>query len=232
MIHNKRSSQQIYEVLRNEIINQHFVSEQRLVEEELAKRFQVSRTPIRQALQHLAIEGFVEMIPYRGSFVKKLSPDELKDLFQVRMVLERFAAELFCSVSNGEVIEKLKNNLKEAKEAIVRNDIKTYSNLDEEFHQLIMLGCNNKEACSIAEQLNQKTYIFRARSFTLPNQMEKSLREHEEIIRCIEGKEVVAAGKAAEKHVKGVLDAFYEYLMLEKVFNNSIEAEQGGNKPC
>ncbi len=194
---------------------------EQLIEEELAKRFQVSRTPIRQALQRLTVEGFVEFIPYRGAFVKTLAPDELKDLFQVRMALERLAAQLCCTFLNDEIILKLKENLRKAKKALSANDITLYAELDEQFHHYMMTGCRNKEAQAIAEQLNQKTYIFRLRSFALPSQMEKSFREHEQIVAHIEKRDVETVGIIAEQHVKGVLDAFYEYLKLEEIFGQA-----------
>lgn len=217
-IEKKYNAKSIYNKLKEDIFKQHYIAGQRLIEEELASQFQVSRTPIRQALQHLAIDGFVEIKPYRGAFVKRLSPDELKDLFQVRIVLERLAAELFCNRPNDEVIKKLELNLLESEKAMIQKDLMTYASLDEEFHQLIMQGSNNKEVYTIAQQLNQKTYIFRLRSFTLEGQMEKSFTEHRQIIQCLLNNQSAEAGKAAEKHVKGVLNAFYNYLHLERVF--------------
>lgn len=209
---------QIYETLKKEIVERVLLPKQQLIEAELAKRFAVSRTPVRQALQQLAVEGFVEWIPYRGAFVKKLSPEELKELFQVRMALERLAAQLFCTLPNEELLDRLRENLQQAKSAVEKRDVILYAKLDEQFHDLIMDGSNNNEAKSIAKTLNQKTAIFRLRSFALPEQMETSLKEHQQIFHCLKEKDAKAASEMAEKHVKGVLEKFYEFLKWEEMF--------------
>ncbi|MFZ5688815.1 MAG: GntR family transcriptional regulator [Bacillota bacterium] len=207
----------IYDSLKNDILSQRFSPDQRLREEELAKRFHVSRTPIRQVLQQLASEGYVEFKPYRGAFVKRLSPENLRDLFQIRMALERLAAELFCESPKQGVLDYLKENVNQARQAMTNNDVNQYAMLDQEFHNGIVLGCENKELHAIVQELNQKTYLFRLHTLALPGQMERSCKEHQGILDCLVSKDSQKAGARASAHVKDSLERLSEFLKMEQV---------------
>lgn len=205
------SGKTVYTVLKEEIVNHHILPAQHLFEHQLAERFRVSRTPVRAALQQLASEGFVELIPRKGAVVKGLSVKELNDLFQIRAALERMAAENVCG--NQELVFKLEQLLAASKQARKINEVRAYTNLDEKFHHLITSSTGNAELTEIFERLNQKTYIFRLRALAMPDQMDISLKEHQEIVDKIAGNDPVKAGEKASEHVNRALKTLSVFLL-------------------
>ena len=214
MTDNTSSIQNIYQSLKKEILIQELKPRSRLRERELAEKYQVSRTPIRQALQQLATEGLVEFIPYKGAVIKDLTIEEFKDITQLRAVLEKLAVETCCETNNETVIESLKKIIEKQKIAIINQDIKEYSLLDQEFHSIIVRTSSNKELKNFIELLNQRSYLSRVRTLTLPGQMEKSIIEHQQILECIISKDKEAAGQKAIEHVN---EGLKNYINAHKV---------------
>lgn len=206
----------IYSTLKDEIVCHIIAPSQRLAELELAERFQVSRTPVRAALQILSAEGFVELIPKKGVVVKRLSIKDLEDLFGVRVALERFASEYFCEHFNEDVCAKLSAIVAESEQFMKKNDVRSYSKCDEQFHGLIIEATSNREMAEIVNRLNQKTYIFRFRSLAILGYMKTSYEEHRGLIEAFSAGDVELAGKKAASHVLGALTMLRKYLLLEK----------------
>ncbi|NEU32395.1 GntR family transcriptional regulator [bacterium LRH843] len=215
---------QLFEKIKVDIISQQLKPGQKLPERVLAEKYEVSRTPIRQALQQLSSLGLVEFIPNKGAFVKSITLEQYKDIFQVRMVLEGFATELCCeSEAKDDIVLKLENIMNQANEAVLENDYKIYSTLDQEFHQTIVNGSKNQELIAISDDLNQKAYVARLRSLALPGQVEKSFQDHFDIMECIRMGEAKKARERAEVHVYESINRYYEYTNIEKMLLQSIK---------
>lgn len=205
----------IYDTIKDEIVCHIIAPSQRLAELELAARFQVSRTPIRAALQILSVEGFVDLIPNKGAVVKRLSIKELEDLFGVRVAMEKFASEYFCEHVNQEIIARLSTIVAESEQFVKGNDVRSYSKYDEQFHGIIIEATNNQEMAEIVNRLNQKTYVFRFRSLAIPGIMMKSFQEHKGIVEAFNKQNSKLAGKRAALHVTGALDILRQYMLVE-----------------
>lgn len=214
---------QLYEKIKSDIMSQQLKPGQRLPERALAEKYEVSRTPIRQALQQLASLGLVEFIPYKGAFVKNITLEEYRDIFQVRMILEGFATELCCrSEARDDILLKLEKIMVQANEAVSENDFKVYSTLDEEFHQTIVNESNNQELIAISDDLNQKAFVARLRALALPGQIEKSFQDHFEIMECMRSGEAKKARERAETHVYESINRYYEYVNVDKMLLQSL----------
>lgn len=209
--------QTIYTQIKQEIINLDFKPGERLPERDLAEKYNVSRTPIRQILQKLSAEGLVEFVPYKGAFIKDLTIEEFKDITQLRMVLEKFAVELCCENMNENDLEQLEVIINKQKYAIRNRDVKEYSQLDQEFHYTIVKAAGNKELKTFMELLNQKSYLSRVRTLSLPDQMERSVAEHQEILINIKLKDKVTAGRKAAAHVE---EALQNYINVQNIIAN------------
>jgi DNA-binding GntR family transcriptional regulator len=209
--------QSIYTQIKQEIINLDFKPGERLPERELAERYNVSRTPIRQILQKLSAEGLVEFIPYKGAFIKDLTIEEFKDITQLRMVLEKFAVEKCCEQTDESVVKELEEIINKQKNAIGNQDVKEYSQLDQEFHFTIVKAAGNKELKNFVELLNQKSYLSRVRTLSLPDQMERSVEEHQEILIYIKLKDKDRAGSKAAAHVE---EALQNYINVHNIIAN------------
>ncbi|MFC0271767.1 GntR family transcriptional regulator [Metabacillus herbersteinensis] len=208
MTDDSSNMQSLYLKIKQQIINQDLKPGERLPERELAEKYNVSRTPIRQALQQLSIEGLVEFIPYKGAFIKDLTIEEFKDITQLRMVLEKLAVEICCDSSDESVVKDLEEIITKQKNAIINKDVKEYSLLDQEFHYSFVRTSENKELKKFIELLNQKSFLSRIRTLSLPGQMERSVEEHQEILNCILLKDKEGAGNKASAHVQDALQTY------------------------
>lgn len=194
-------SDKLYRSIKQDIIYQHLKPGSRLPERELAEKYNVSRTPIRQVLQKLAAEGLVEFIPYKGAFVKDMTIEEFKDVSELRMVLEKYAVERCCEAMDREMLSYIEEIITKQEAALENNDVREYSILDQDFHYSIVKAANNKELDYHFQILNQKSYLSRVRTLAIPGQMVKSLKEHKEIIEYIKLKDKRKAGEKASSHV-------------------------------
>ncbi len=194
----------VYESLRDDIIKQRLLPAQHLFEPDLALRFNVSRTPIRTALQRLASEGLVELIPHKGALVKALSIKEISNLFQIRAALEKMAVENVCG--NQDLADRLKCLMEQSQLAIEQNDVQNYTSLDEEFHCQIAEATGNEELVKLVKTLNLRVYIYRLRVLAIPGQLKVSLGEHQALTNLIAAGNVTRAGEAAAGHIDSVLN--------------------------
>ncbi|MCM3759216.1 GntR family transcriptional regulator [Alkalihalobacillus oceani] len=204
------SIQTLYAVIKQDIIDQDLKPGQRLPERELAERYNVSRTPIRQVLQQLSMEGLVEFIPYKGAFIKDLTIEDFREITQLRAVLEKLAVEICCESTDETVGEQLEYIIRNQQTAIDKKDVKEYIHLDQEFHHAIVKASTNKELERFIELLNQKSYLSRVRTLTLPGQMERSIEEHRDILTYILLNDKENAGKKAAAHVEEALQRYIE----------------------
>ncbi|GAB6172103.1 GntR family transcriptional regulator [Paradesulfitobacterium aromaticivorans] len=202
----------VYSILREDIIKQRLLPAQRLFEPELANRFEVSRTPVRSALQRLASEGLVEIIPRKGAVVKVLSKKEISDLFQIRAALEKMAVENVCG--NEDLVLELNNLIEQSAKIIERNDVPAYAYFDQEFHYKIAEETGNVELLELVKSLHQRVYMYRLRLLAIPGQMQSSLNQHKLITDFISAGQPQEAGKAAERHVDDTLNMLNDMFFL------------------
>lgn len=169
----------------------------------LAQEFQVSRTPIREALKQLENEGLVEIRPRVGTFVRQPSRREIVELFELKAGLEALAAGLFARRGDSAELEALRRNLAASTEAVRRGDGAHYAMLVHAFHDGLIRGADNRKLAEHFERLmNQLAYHRLVRkSVDQPGRLGDSLHEHERIVRAIEARDHVGAELAMRAHV-------------------------------
>lgn len=201
-----------------------------LSEVALANSFDISRTPIREALKQLATEGLVEIIPRVGTFVAKPSLREIVELFQVKEVLEGLSARLMAQRGEVAELEALRRNVSESEAAVHAGDTSGYAGLVNEFHELIAAGSDNsKLVASYRVLLDQLAYSRLVRtSLGRPGRLPRSLEEHREILMLIEAKDADGAEAAMRRHVAAsarvVLEALRAKEGLPQVEPDKLEA--------
>jgi DNA-binding GntR family transcriptional regulator len=176
----------------------------RLDEQALADRFEVSRTPVREALHQLAAAGLVEMRPRRPTIVRRLSAAELADSFEAMGEIEglcaRYAAE---RMTHAERLQ-LRAVLEQADSVVRRNDCLAYRDLDAEFHRLIHLGSHNASLARLAEQVRLQTAPYSTAPYTMPNytpQLSIPHAQHEAILSAILKRDSAAAHAHMLDHI-------------------------------
>ncbi|MDQ6600944.1 GntR family transcriptional regulator [Bacillus salipaludis] len=195
---------QVTNAIREAIVTGEYEPGQKLSETALSEHFQVSRTPIREALKQLEREGLVEIIPRVGTCVTKPTEQELKELFTLKEVLEGLAAGLFAEKGDAAEIKKVRQAVDDMEEALLTSDNKLYVNANSVFHDTILEGANNSKLSYMLNlMLNQipyNRYVF----ITIgdPARREKSLNEHKVILAAIENGDREKAEKAMREHVR------------------------------
>jgi DNA-binding GntR family transcriptional regulator len=194
----------VAERLREAIIRGDYAPGTALSEVALADAFRTSRTPIREALKQLQVEGLVEIRPRVGTFVTEPSRREVVELFEVKEVLEGLAARLLAQRGRVPETDQLEANLRESDKAVAAGDAARYAELVHEFHDLIVRGADNgKLAAHYRTLMNQLAYHrLVLTSLGRPGRPDASANEHHMIFERIVAKDAYGAEAAMRNHVR------------------------------
>lgn len=195
--------------LRRLIINGDYPPGAHLVEDRLARELGVSRNPVREALRVLQAEGFIDMIPRRGAIVATLSDEEVRDIFDVRMALERLAAQLAARRAEPEDVEQMRRILETAQAALAKDDASTLTDLNAEFHELVLVISGNGYLRDVMLQLRGRMKWIFSRTAASPRG-QHSLDEHVLLADAIERGEEDAAAELALRHVQAAADSYWQ----------------------
>jgi len=210
-------SKKVYRILKSRIIKGDLKPGKKILEINIAEQLGVSRTPVREALRELSAEGFVKMEPNLGMIVIGFSLEELKEVLQTRRVLEGFAASVAAEKITQEETKKLEKITKKMSICISKNDVVAYSELNAEFHNLILHVCGNKRLMKICNNLSSSDHRFRIRSLRdNPERLKYSLQEHQEIMEALNRRNSKQADKLSQKHINNVLKNILENESKEK----------------
>lgn len=200
--------------LKEEIFSGRIAPGARLDEQELARRFNISRTPVREALRHLASAGVVESRRHHGTVVKEHSISELIEMFQVIAELEGLCARL----AARRMTAKEQQALREAHEACARladkGEQEAFYDTNRLFHELIYAGSHNgflrQQTLQVAERVN----AYRRYITYQPGRMEVSVREHQAVIDAIESGDGEAAHREMRAHVNVLGEAATDFIAM------------------
>ncbi len=179
----------IYEILMKKISGGEYQDGDRVVISQISKENGVSDIPVREAIRRLESEGYITVTPNQGAVVRCFSKERLSEIFQIKAVLEGYAARLSVDYITPADIEELKLRNNELRLALKRNDMKAYSRLNVEFHLRIYRDLPQRELYGMIQDLWKKYSITKTVFSVAPTRMEKSIDEHEEILRLIEEKD-------------------------------------------
>lgn len=206
-------SDHIYEVLRAAIMEMDIYNDDvdlRLDERKLAEQLGTSRTPIREALARLEQEGFVEIQPRKGVYVRPKTMDEVLEMVVVWAALESMAARLVTEVASDEDIQSLRElGVKHSSDSS-RADIAEYSEANILFHQKILQLSGCKLLSATADSLLQHMHAVRRRAMTEADRIDRSVVDHMAIIEAIESREGDLAAKLVRGHTMKLHDHIYK----------------------
>jgi len=198
-------SQKVYRVLKTEIIKGSLKPGTKLLEGKIAKQMKVSRTPIREALRELAAEGFVKISPNQGVIVSNASIENIQEVLQIRGVLEGLAARLATKIISEEEIKELEKYQKQMEYYTNKDNSLAFSEIDAEFHELILNICGNNRLIQIRKNISDQAHRYRIRSLSIPGRLKYSLKEHQEILEALKRKDSEQADRLSQKHIENVL---------------------------
>ena len=207
----KRSvfSEQIKDSLIKGIIYGTYKPGDRLVESALAKKFGASQAPVREALKALAEMGFVTLVPYKGTIVRKMTKHEIWETVSVRSVLESFAAGLCAKVITDKQIEKLEQIAECMIKAAEVGDIEKRIDCNNEFHDEIINISGHELVKKLATNLRFASWSYTTGTYTMMNQLAIAQR-HAQIIDCMKAHDSQAAENVMREHITDTLESFLE----------------------
>ena len=158
----------VLESLREAIKNEILEPGERLMEIQLADALGVSRTPIREALRKLELEGFIVMVPRKGAYVADISLKDITDIMEIRLALEELAAGLAADRITEEELEQMECSLVEKREAISQGDMERLVEVDTQFHEALYQASRNERLVAMLNNLREQIQRFRIAIFTAP----------------------------------------------------------------
>ena len=174
----------------------------RLNEIQLSRRFGISRGPLREAMRSLEAKGFVDVIRNRGVFVRRLSLEEAKEIYDVRSVLFGLAGRLAAGRKTDELVNELKELMTRMDLAAGNQDVDAYYHLNLEFHCSIVEASGNKTLINEYNRLVTRLHLFRVKGLVLGGGLSVSNDEHASILAAIESGDPDRAQAATMHHVQ------------------------------
>lgn len=196
----KTKADRIFDQVRHEILTGEILPGAWLRQDELAQRFEISSTPVREALRRLEAEGLVEHTPYQGVRVIAYTLKDIQDYFNLRSLLEGHAVQLLIAKENDEDLEKLQDMLQRAREAYERGDIIPLTELNWAFHEEIVQLCDSRLLQDVVEK------VWRAFQYDtllmIPDRAECTLDEHQAVVDAIQRGDEATAVKEMRSHIE------------------------------
>ena len=199
------TSKVIYHNLREEIINLYLEPGTSISEKELSEKYNVSRTPVREAFVRLAQEGLVQIYPQKGTVVSLIDLSAVEEERFLREHLERAVVKEACMEFPKENILALEMNLKFQKMYIENKDYKKLFNTDEEFHKIIFEGCSKKRIWNSINDGSTEFQRIRVLRLTVNSSWDNIYLQHKEIFNAIKNKNPEMAEEFMKKHLNMVI---------------------------
>ena len=191
----------VFNTLRKAILTGELRPGERLMEIHLANRLGVSRTPIREAIRKLELEGLVTMIPRRGAEVAQITEKSMKDVLEVRRALDALCAELACDRISEEEMGKLEEACAGFEKATRTGDTTAIAKADVALHDIIVSATGNRRLVQLVNNLAEQMYRYRFEYIKDESQHERLVEEHRIIYESIRAKDREAAAAAAKMHI-------------------------------
>jgi len=195
---------QAAEVLRNMVVSGVLSSGDRINEAELASRLGISRGPLREAIQRLGAEGFIEFHQNRGAFVRSFNLDDLRQMYEAREVIEVKAAQLAAARATEDGITRLQDLLTSVN-AVLRTDTTGAYPVEFDLHELVLDLSGNPYLQRAGIDLQNQVRLARIKSGSAPDRAREALTEHQDIITAIAARDPKRAGKAMTNHIQNSL---------------------------
>jgi DNA-binding GntR family transcriptional regulator len=195
----------VEELLRRQIVKGVYPAGSRLNEVEIAAAFDVSRGPVREALQRLSRDGLVVIEVHRGAFVKKLDREELIELSTVRIALEVEAAGLASQFVTDAQIAELLEMQKESISAVADEFDHGFPEVID-LHGFISRASGNQRLINMLSQVDLELRLVRSRSGSASNRAQKAIEEHDELVRCLSERDGRGARIAMRSHLEASLE--------------------------
>jgi DNA-binding GntR family transcriptional regulator len=212
----KSIRQKIYDHLREQLLNGEIPPRQHLVEAKIAKEIGTSRTPIREALHSLELEGLIESIPRVGYVVKAINEEEVEEVCEIRVAIEGVGACWAMKKAPQRLIEDLKKNISMSEEKAAQGDPKAFVELDAQFHEIIARLSGSKRLQELGQTLRRHMLRYRIESIYLTENVSRAIQGHKGILEAIEKGNLEEVNKAIKVHLEQSKKDILRYAFKEE----------------
>ena len=189
---------------------------ERLMEIALANRLGVSRTPVREAIRMLELEGLVIMIPRRGAQVAQITEQDLNDVLEVRLGLEELAVRFACERITDEEIKALGLAVKEFEKKMSNNELSAQAEADVKFHEIIYGATHNQRLVQIINNIREQMYRYRIEYLKDVESRKTLVKEHYEICDALKRRDAESAVEKMCIHIRNQQEAILRSLEHEQ----------------
>lgn len=197
----------VFNTLRQAILRGELKPGERLMEIQLANKLGVSRTPIREAIRKLELEGLVLMIPRKGAEVAEITEKNLRDVLEVRRALEELAVRIACEKITEEQIKQLKETAENLQNTLDSKDVTKIAEADVKFHDIIYFATDNQRLIQLLNNLAEQMYRYRVEYLKRENFYENVVAEHKDLIQTIEARQQDMAAQVICRHIDNQVEA-------------------------
>lgn len=191
----------VFHTLRRAIMQGNLKPGERLMEIKLANRMGVSRTPIREAIRMLELEGLVVMIPRKGAQVAKITEKDLREVLEVRMGMEQLAVRFACERITTEQADELYKASREFEEAVKQNNLTQIAEADVHFHELVYQASGNARLVQLLNNLREQMYRYRIEYLKVTEIRSSLVKEHDILCEKLRARDVLGAQSIMNDHI-------------------------------
>ncbi len=207
----------VFNTLRKAILRGELKPGERLMEIQLANKLGVSRTPIREAIRKLELEGLVLMIPRKGAEVAQITEKNMQDVLEVRKALEELSVQLACERITPEQVEEMKMAAEDFRKVLKSGDVTKIAEADVKFHDIIFAATNNQRLITLLNNLREQMYRFRVEYLKQKECYPQLLEEHDKLIALISGGEVEEACELMGRHIDNQASTVSDVIRRDQV---------------
>jgi DNA-binding GntR family transcriptional regulator len=187
--------------LRDAILNGRLMPGQKLVERELCSSLDISRTLLREVLPQLQAEGLIKTVAHKGPSVASIDAEEVREIYQVRLVLEALAVREFARNATDEQVKELRAQLSALKRPEAAGNLRNLLLAKAGFYTVLLEGCGNRVVHQVLKQLNNRMVLYKKLSLSVKGRLPEAIKELEALVSAIEERDAEKAAKLAEVHV-------------------------------
>ena len=195
----------VYDRIREDILNGVYKEHEELKEATLGKKMDVSRTPVREALRQLELEGLVEIVPNKGARVTGITKKDIEDIYQIRYLLEGLSARWATEHVTEELIDKMEETLYLTEFHAKKGNFMQVFELDSQFHELMYAASGSKMLNHILSDFHMYVTRMRKSILSSDSRSKNSTEEHRAILEAIKERDPDKAQQCAHDHVKSTI---------------------------
>ena len=202
---------QVFDKIRSDILNGKYKRGEELVESSIGKELVISRTPVREAIRQLELEGLVQLVPNKGAFVTGISEKDVRDIYLIRARLEGLAARMAAKNITPELLDAMEETVVLSEYHAKKEHYEQVCEMDSKFHKLLYKASGSRILEHTLTDFHQYVQRVRMASIMKKRRMEKSNDEHDAILTAIREHDEEKAELVATRHISNTVENLKNY---------------------